>query len=420
MKKTARFAAAALSLVIAGGCVLMPAADALNTAVYADTDVPPAKDDPYYDRYSDPDLAVEVIDFNGTELDTAPVSDEKNTDKADAKEEYTPDNKADVSETEKAENTAEAPAQTGAPTGLTASPTETSVTLKWDAVDGADAYRVYQYDREQKKFLKIKTIKGTAAVVKDLITGEKYYFKVAALSKDGKKYNVLGTSEKIGVKAEKPAPAQNGLVYKKGRTYYYKNGQPVTGLQFIDGYYYYFNPDEYDAAMREWVQIDDDYYYFTDSGRAATGSRTIDDKKYSFEKDGRCINYEQVTRKAVKKKGDTTSSDVKPPELPDPKTVNLSGSSTKCSITVKCGPKDNKTDQQAKDEVNHALAAFRFKIVAKYGQGSVKFTTMKADNNKYDAYYDIIYKGVKVYSYHEYWELKPGKQCTGTIEITKS
>ena len=310
-----------------------------------------------------------------------------------------------------------------APTDVKAVASVDSVTLTWTAVEGADAYRIYKYDRVSQKFLKTKSVTGNSAYIKDLQTNNTYYFKVAALRKEGNRYVLGGISEKVTAKTGTVTVASDdyvGLTYKKGRTYYMKNGEYVTGLQKVGDFYYYFYPDKNYAAMKEWVQIEDEYYYFADNGRAATGTKKIDGKSYSFDRKGRCINYEQVTKKTVKGKTDKDTEAVKPPELPEPKDAGLNGSATKSNITVNCGPKDNKTDLQAKDDVMHAFSAYRFKIVNKYGVGSVKPTTSKSDVNKFDAYYDIYYKGQKVYSYHEYYEITPNKYCKGNIEITKS
>ena len=75
----------------------------------------------------------------------------------------------------------EAAAEAEAPENLAVSVTSTSVTLSWDEADGADAYRVYQYDATKKKFVKIKTIKAssTSTTITGLKTNKKYYFKVS-------------------------------------------------------------------------------------------------------------------------------------------------------------------------------------------------------------------------------------------------
>ena len=66
--------------------------------------------------------------------------------------------------------------------------TDSSVTLKWSKVEGADKYAVYQYNSKTKKYVKIKSVSKTSCTVADLDSDTKYQFKVAALvkGKDGK------------------------------------------------------------------------------------------------------------------------------------------------------------------------------------------------------------------------------------------
>ena len=89
-----------------------------------------------------------------------------------------------------------------APKNIKASvPAANKITLKWDKVSGADAYRVYMYDAETKKYKKIKTVKGTTASIDGLEPWSTYYFKVAALTKTDGKYTAGTSSEKIKVTA---------------------------------------------------------------------------------------------------------------------------------------------------------------------------------------------------------------------------
>ena len=65
----------------------------------------------------------------------------------------------------------------------------TDVTLTWDALEGATGYRVYIYDKEQNKNVKLASFKGkTTYTVSDLEAGETYTFRVKPYNKtsDGK------------------------------------------------------------------------------------------------------------------------------------------------------------------------------------------------------------------------------------------
>ncbi len=95
-----------------------------------------------------------------------------------------------------------------APKNLKASEkTDSSVTLKWSKVEGADKYAVYQYDSKTKKYVKIKSVSKTSYTVKGLDSDTKYQFKVAALvkGKDGK-YTEQTQSEAKSVKTAEYPP----------------------------------------------------------------------------------------------------------------------------------------------------------------------------------------------------------------------
>ncbi|MBQ5311356.1 MAG: fibronectin type III domain-containing protein [Oscillospiraceae bacterium] len=82
-----------------------------------------------------------------------------------------------------------AAAQLAAPKGMSTTDSSGTVSIKWDAVSGADAYRVYVYDASSRKWKKYKTVTGTVCSLKDLRKGNTYYFMISALEKNGKSYN---------------------------------------------------------------------------------------------------------------------------------------------------------------------------------------------------------------------------------------
>ena len=87
-----------------------------------------------------------------------------------------------------------------APQNIKGKVSKDSIVLSWDKVEGADAYRVYIFNSETKKYEKYKTITGTKCTVKSLESGKTYYFKVTTMTKSGKSYVTNGTSEKVSVK----------------------------------------------------------------------------------------------------------------------------------------------------------------------------------------------------------------------------
>lgn len=74
-----------------------------------------------------------------------------------------------------------------ASTKVTAKAGKSSIKLTWDADSSAQAYRVYQYDPTTKKYVRIKTVKGTSATIKNLSAGS-YKFKVVSVKKTNGKY----------------------------------------------------------------------------------------------------------------------------------------------------------------------------------------------------------------------------------------
>lgn len=61
------------------------------------------------------------------------------------------------------------------------------LTLKWSAVDGADGYRVYKYDAKTKKYVKLKTVRGTSYTISSPASGSSRFI-VCAVKKNGGKY----------------------------------------------------------------------------------------------------------------------------------------------------------------------------------------------------------------------------------------
>ena len=100
--------------------------------------------------------------------------------------------------------TASAASKLPAPEGLTATVSGTSVRLTWDETEGADAYRVYMYNKDTGKYEKYKDTKNTAVKLKELGDG-KYKFRVAALVKKNGKYKAQTVSAAVSAKISSPA-----------------------------------------------------------------------------------------------------------------------------------------------------------------------------------------------------------------------
>ena len=87
------------------------------------------------------------------------------------------------------------------PTGIkVASKTTTSITLKWNKVSGASAYRVYIYKSSKKKFVKYKDVSVATCQVTGLSSGKSYKFRIAPLQKKGSSYSAGNASSTFTAK----------------------------------------------------------------------------------------------------------------------------------------------------------------------------------------------------------------------------
>lgn len=89
-----------------------------------------------------------------------------------------------------------APSKLDAPVGFKVTKTTDKVTIKWDAVDGADAYKVYMLNAKTGKYEAYKTVSKTTCTISGLKKGTQYKFKVVALNNVNGKY-VAGTTSKV-------------------------------------------------------------------------------------------------------------------------------------------------------------------------------------------------------------------------------
>ncbi len=89
-----------------------------------------------------------------------------------------------------------------APTDINASSSSSRVLLSWEAVSGADAYRVYIYNTSTGKYEKYKDVSGTKCTVSGLESGTSYKFKVAALKGSTGKYTAGKASKPFSVKTK--------------------------------------------------------------------------------------------------------------------------------------------------------------------------------------------------------------------------
>ena len=89
-----------------------------------------------------------------------------------------------------------------APTGIKSSKSTDKIILSWDAVSGADAYRVYMYDSSTGEYEQYKDVSGTKCTISGLKSGTAYKFKIAALKKSNGKYKAGKRSKEVSVKTK--------------------------------------------------------------------------------------------------------------------------------------------------------------------------------------------------------------------------
>ncbi len=100
-----------------------------------------------------------------------------------------------------------APAASAAGFGMKAENKKTtSFTLKWNALEGADAYRVYTYDVNTKKFTLYKTVKSELCAFTELSPLTSYKVKVVAVQKVDNDYQALDESGVVTVKTPETDP----------------------------------------------------------------------------------------------------------------------------------------------------------------------------------------------------------------------
>lgn len=166
-----------------------------------------------------------------------------------------------------------------APKNLKAAAGDGKITLTWDKVKGADAYRIYLYNAETKKYEKYKLVKGTKATVTGLESGKTYKFKVAAAVKSGKSYKTGTASAAVSAKtkAAKKASAGSKLTEVKLKTselkgtWEYYDYRELTKYTSYEGYEPPKEEPEY-CGMFSSIFIKD----------ASTAVFTANDHYYSF------------------------------------------------------------------------------------------------------------------------------------------
>ena len=110
-----------------------------------------------------------------------------------------------------------------------------AITLRWTETEGAAKYKVMAYDASKKKWVTVKTVKGTSLKVtkinkKSLKTASSYQFKVVALDKKGK--TISGSTLKLTtVTAPKKAKLSSAKASGKNVTLKWSKVKGASGYE---------------------------------------------------------------------------------------------------------------------------------------------------------------------------------------------
>lgn len=131
---------------------------------------------------------------------------------------------------------------------VSATPTASSVTLKWKKVYGASRYDIYRYDSTRKKYVRIKKI-GSGSTVKykdtSLKAGKTYKYKIRAYCE---KYKTYGSYSDVLTTSTKPNKVTSLKVSAKSKTSVKLSWKKVSGAS---GYQIY----RYNASKKKYEKI---------------------------------------------------------------------------------------------------------------------------------------------------------------------
>lgn len=205
-----------------------------------------------------------------------------------------------------------------APEEIATSATKTSIKLKWEEVAGADAYRVYKYDASEKKYVKYKTVSAPKCTIKELLSGTKYKFKIAAVIKKNGKYYSQNYTETISVTTEK-LDAPKDITATADSSSITLKWKKVSGA---DAYRVY----QYDAIKKKYVKTEAVPNAITETTYTVTGltagttykfkiaALVKNGNKYSVQKASSAVTKATVSN--TSNGGNTTSSTGSTPSYP--------------------------------------------------------------------------------------------------------
>lgn len=203
-----------------------------------------------------------------------------------------------------------------APSGLSYSATTDTITLKWDELSGADAYRIYMlandaeitgeeklYMIDDDLYFVYKTVTGNSCSVKGLSKGNTYHFRIAALEKNDGKYiegtktGIIAADTKAYALPKAPNANYTGVATSGGIKYYYNNGKLTSGFVKTKNGYMYFDPHSYAMQTGFVISGGNTYYFGTDGIMFTNGTYKIGGETYVIGADGKAKVSSQSSQK---------------------------------------------------------------------------------------------------------------------------
>ncbi len=114
---------------------------------------------------------------------------------------------------------------------ISATQTTSTITLKWEKVTGAEAYRIYKYNTKKKAYEKLKDVTSTSLKISKLSAGTAYKYKVRAITKDdGSIYGESSAAFETATKCKTPSITK--LTASKGKaSFTWSNVSGESGFQ---------------------------------------------------------------------------------------------------------------------------------------------------------------------------------------------
>ncbi len=181
-----------------------------------------------------------------------------------------------------------------APKGFSYQVNADTVRLSWNAVEGADAYKVLQYDSAKGTYVAVKTVKATSCEIDGLKNSTTYKFKVRTLVEKDGKYVSQKTSGVI--KCKTAAKNKKDGWYKKGdsRVYYQDGFMMKSCTAKVNGKLYLFGKNG--QQLKNGIYDIGGCKYSVDKNGVVAASKWIStknkDKQYYAGKDGKLTCYE--------------------------------------------------------------------------------------------------------------------------------